>query len=107
MANDGHVVILGRGGVAITRDIPRSLHIFLEAPLEWRAALISEKEGYSLDEARKYTIEIDKQREQYRNYYQGKGNDYTWFDLRINCMTLNIDEIAELVIKAMEIKKLL
>ena len=31
-ANEGNAIIVGRGGVAITRDIPLSLHIFLEAP---------------------------------------------------------------------------
>jgi cytidylate kinase len=104
MANDGHVIVLGRGGVAITHDIAKSLHIYLEAPLEWRVSIISEKEGYTVDEARKYAVEIDKQREQYREYYQGKGNDYTWYDVRFNCMTLTVEEIVSDIIKLLELK---
>ena len=47
-ANDGNAIIVGRGGVAITRDIPKSLHIFLEAPLEWRALRGAEKNKFSI-----------------------------------------------------------
>lgn len=107
MANDGNVIILGRGGVALTRDIKKSLHIYLEAPLEWRASVISEKQGCKIEEAKKIALEIDKRRVEYRDYFQGKGNDYTWFDVRYNCMTLSVDEIAESVVKLMEIRKLI
>jgi len=107
MANDGHVIILGRGGVAITRDIHRSLHIFLEAPLEWRAAVVSEKQCCPQNEAVKYIREFDKRRAQYREYYEGKNTDYTWFDAKFNCMTLKVEEIVDIIIKMMEIKKLI
>jgi cytidylate kinase len=106
MANDGHAIIVGRGGIALTRDIPKSLHISLEAPIDWRCALISEKQGLSLPDAKKYIQGIDKRRERYRAYYQGKDNDYTWFDVRFNCMTLTINEIVDSIVKMMEIRKL-
>jgi cytidylate kinase len=107
MANDGHVVIVGRGGVALTRDIPKSLHIYLEAPLEWRISMVSVKHGCEIPDAAKYVKDIDHRREQYRTYYQGKNSDYTWFDLRFNCMTLSITEITDTILKLMEIRKLL
>jgi cytidylate kinase len=107
MANDGHVIILGRGGVALTRDISHSLHIFLEAPLQWRVSLISEKQGYNPDEAKKYVQLMDKRRAKYREYYQGKNTDYTWYDIKFNCMTLSAEEIVEAIIKVMEIRKLI
>lgn len=107
IANDGHAIILGRGGVALTRDIPRSLHIFLEAPLEWRASLIAEKCSYTIDEARQYAIETDKQRLQYRQYFRGKNNDYTSYDITFNCMTLSVDEIVEIIVKAIQIRKII
>jgi len=107
MANDGNVIILGRGGVAITRDIQRSIHIYLEAPVEWRAAVISEKQCCPQPEALKYVREIDKRRAQYREYFEGKNTDYTWFDARFNCMTLKVEEIVDIIIKMMEVKKLI
>jgi cytidylate kinase len=105
MANDGNVIILGRGGVALTRDIKKSFHIYLEAPLEWRASVLSEKEKCTLEEAKKMALITDKRRIEYREYYQGKGTDYTWFDVRFNCMTLSVEEIAESIVTLMEIRK--
>jgi cytidylate kinase len=107
MAKEGHVVIVGRGGVAITRDIPRSLHINLQAPLEWRMVRIAERYDKSLDEAEKIIKDIDKKRELFRDYFQGKNTDYTQFDLTFNCMTLSTDEITAIIMKAIDERKLL
>ena len=94
IASEGNVVIIGRGGVAITKDIERSLHIKLEAPMEWRTLRASEKYCISLEEAKKRAIEIDKKRQEFRNYFYGTGSDYTRFDVRYNCMSLSLDDIA-------------
>lgn len=107
MAREGHVVIVGRGGVAITHDIPRSLHINLEAPLEWRKIRIAEKFDISLEEAEQAIRETDKNRKQFREYFEGRNTDYTQFDLTINCMTLSVKEITAIIIKAVEERKLL
>jgi cytidylate kinase len=100
-ANAGNAIIVGRGGVAITRDIPRSLHIFLEAPLEWRALRVADKNDFSIDQARSYAQNIDKKRSSFRDFFQGKGNDYTRFDIKLNCMTLETSELIEIIIAAM------
>jgi cytidylate kinase len=94
IASEGNVVIIGRGGVAITKDIERSLHIKLEAPIEWRALRASEKYCITLEEARKRAVEIDKKRQEFRNYFHGTESDYTRFDLRYNCMSLSLDDIV-------------
>lgn len=106
-ANAGNAIIVGRGGVAITRDIPRSLHISIEAPLEWRAMRISEKHGCSIDKARTHAKDIDKKRASFRDFFQGKGNDYTRFDLHLNCMTLEENEIVEIITAALKTRKLI
>lgn len=106
-ADEGNAIIVGRGGVAITRDIPKSFHIHLEAPLEWRALRTSEKHSMSLEEARKYCVDIDKKRQQFRDYFQGKGNDYTRFDVKYNCMTLDVDEIVDMIIASMKIRNII
>ncbi|HEX3006268.1 MAG TPA: cytidylate kinase family protein [Bacteroidales bacterium] len=107
MANHGNVVVVGRGGIAFTKHISKSLHIFLEAPLEWRAALVSEKYKLTIPEAKKYALEIDKRREMYREFFKGKNNDYTWFDLRLNCMTTKPEEIVEVIIKMAEVRNVI
>jgi cytidylate kinase len=106
MAFEGNVIIVGRGGVAITHDIPKSLHIMLEAPLEWRAIRIAENYKISLEEAKKSAIDTDKKRKEFREYFQGKDSDYTRFDLTISCMSFSIEEIVHIILKAAEIRKL-
>jgi cytidylate kinase len=105
MAADGNVIIVGRGGVAITHDIARSLHIMLEAPLEWRTVRIAENFKISEEEARKAAIDVDKKRKEFREYFQGKESDYTRFDLTINCMSFSIEEIVHIILKVAEIRK--
>ncbi|MEZ5069382.1 MAG: cytidylate kinase-like family protein [Bacteroidales bacterium] len=106
-ANEGNAIIVGRGGVAITRDIPKSLHIFLEAPLEWRAMRVAEKHDYSLEQARTYAQNIDKKRTVFRDYFQGKGNDYTRFDMKLNCMTLEMNEMIDIILGALKTRQMI
>jgi cytidylate kinase len=105
IACSGRVVILGRGGVAITRDISRSLHINLEAPLEWRTLRISQRLDIELEAAERYILEIDKKRAEFRDYFGGVNTDYTRFDISFNSMTLSVREIVDIIIKTMEIRK--
>jgi len=105
-SSKGHVVILGRGGVAITRDIPRSLHIHLEAPFEWRVLRVQAMYNFEPKEAEQYVKEIDKKREEIRTYFGGKDTDYTRFDITFNTMTLSVQEIVDIIIDAMEVRKL-
>ena len=105
IASEGNVIIIGRGGVAITREIERSLHIMLEAPLEWRAIRIAQKYCMTEKAAAKYSLEIDKKRKEFRDYFHGKETDYTRFDVIYNCMTLSIDNIAESIISLMQERK--
>jgi cytidylate kinase len=95
---DGNVIIVGRGGIAITKDIPKSLHINLEAPMEWRALRVSEKNCLSIEEAREFAEDIDKKRKEFREYFEGKNTDYTRFDVSFNCMTLSVVEIVEAIV---------
>lgn len=105
-ANKGNAIIVGRGGVAITRDIPKSIHIFLEAPLEWRALRVAEKYDFTIDQARSYAMSIDKKRSHFRDFFQGKGNDYSRFDMKLNCMTLSVEEIIDIIIGALKTRKM-
>jgi cytidylate kinase len=106
MASEGNVIIVGRGGVAITHDITKSLHINLEAPMEWRMVRIAESYNISEEEAKKTAIDVDKKRQEFREYFQGKDSDYTRFDLSINCMAFTIEEIVHIILKTAEIRKL-
>jgi len=106
-ANEGNAIIVGRGGVAITRDIPKSLHIYLEAPMEWRALRVAEKHNFTIEQARHYAQSIDKKRTHFRDLFQGKGTDYTRFDLKLNCMTLEIQEMLDIIVGALKTRSMI
>jgi cytidylate kinase len=105
-AEHGHVIIVGRGGVSITQDIQRSLHIRLTAPLEWRVNDVSKKQMISLTEAKKKILHIDAQRELIREFFVGKKVDNHEFDVIFNYMTLDEDDIIAAIIRLMESKDL-
>ncbi len=105
-ANEGNAVIVGRGGVAITRDIPKSLHVFLEAPPEWRALRVAEKYDMSIEQARNFAQNIDKKRARLRDFFQGLGNDYTGFDIKLNCMTLETQEMIDIIVGALRTRSM-
>lgn len=107
IASEGNVIIVGRGGVSITRDMEKSFHVNLEASLDWRALRISEKHCMSIEEAKKYALDIDKKRTEFRDYFHGKGSDYSRYDVTFNCMTLSIDNITEAIIKMMQLRELI
>jgi len=107
IASEGNVIIIGRGGVAITREIEKSLHIMLEAPVEWRAVRVAQKLCLTEKEATKHALHVDKNRREFRDYFHGKGTDYTRFDVRYNSMTLSVNDITENIISLMKVRNLI
>ena len=59
-AEQGYVVIVGRGGAVVSQHIARSLHIRLEAPIEWRLENVMKKLEYSRGYALEYIHKIDE-----------------------------------------------
>lgn len=106
-AIQGHVIIVGRGGVSITRDIPDSLHIKLMAPLEWRINYVSKNHMITLAEAKKKIQTIDANRIKLCEYFEGSKIDNSAFDVIFNFMTLDEDDIITSIIKLMESKDLI
>ena len=80
-ANEGNVILVGRGGVSITRDIKKSLHISLQAPLKWRINNVCRKRNMPYDEIEKTTKDIDHKRQLLRDYFFGSKADNTIFDI--------------------------
>lgn len=106
-AKEGHVIIVGRAGVSLTRSVEKSLHIRLEAPVEWRTRIISDRQQISIDEARRMLLEIDYKRNHLREYFEGTKADNSIFDIVFNYQTMNEEEIIECIIRLMELKKMI
>ncbi|MBN1252010.1 MAG: cytidylate kinase family protein [Bacteroidales bacterium] len=104
-AEKGNNIIIGMGGVIISRDIPKSLHIKLHAPFEWRIEMAAQKRGRTLEEMRKYATEIDQKRNLLKESLSQKKDFNNFFDVSFNVMTLSTDEITDSIIYLMKKKE--
>jgi cytidylate kinase len=103
-AVQGHAIIVGRGGVSIARDIPNSLHIKIQSPLEWRVNDVSKRQMIPLVEARKKIQSIDSHRTKIREYFEGGKIDDGAFDVIFNYMSLDEEDIISAIVTLMESK---
>ncbi|MCX6235044.1 MAG: cytidylate kinase-like family protein [Bacteroidetes bacterium] len=107
IADLGYVIIVGRAGVVIARDYPKSLHIKLHAPQEWRTEVIQARHNISYQEARDYVNETDKSRIKLLSDFKCDKADCYLFDAVLNCKSLSKEQIVEIIIKLMEVKKII
>jgi len=103
----GHVIIVGRGGVAFKNDNPKSLHIKLIAPIEWRVDRISKNYQKTRQEALKYILEIDQERKFLIDSFMGFDTDDSVFDIIFNRQTMDDDVITSIIIQTLEQRKLI
>lgn len=105
IAVEGNVVIVGRGSALIAWDIPKSLHIKLEAPLSWKTVVVSRRNDFSFEEAKNYVIKIDDERSKYRNYYKKEEDETINYHLSFNCSVMSPEEICDIILKSAELKQ--
>ena len=104
---EGNSVILGRCGSIITKDIPRSLHLRLIAPLDWRTQVIAKRFNLEPKKARDYILDIDKKRAQLRNEIAGETVDDTHYNLILNAQDFTFDEMVEVILSVLRVKKVI
>ena len=104
VARAGNVVLVGLGGVAITRQLRRSLHIRLQACVDWRARRLKEQNSYSIVEARRVAQEQEIRRSEFRKRLGGGVDAHAHFDMYLNCEKFTVSEIVDLVFKAAQIR---
>jgi cytidylate kinase len=108
ICKEGYVVLVGRGGVSIARDIKDALHIRLVAPFYWRVENVMKKKGMELETAEKYVIETDEKRHDLIQTFLDKKakNIESLFDVTINRISFSIPETADLIVSMYEKKVL-
>lgn len=103
----GNVIIVGRGGVAFRYDNPRSLHIKLVAPIEWRIERISQNYHKSKPEALQRILEIDHERKYLIDSFMGYSTDESLYDIVFNRSTMDDNMIVSTLLDIMEKKELI
>lgn len=107
MCKEGHIVLIGRGGISIAQNIHNALHIRLMAPFYWRVQNIMKKLSLTLEKAEEYVIKTDEHRFNLILAFLGKDMmniDYL-FDSVISRNTFSVSDTAELIVSMYEKKR--
>lgn len=106
ICKDGHIVLVGRGGVSLAHDITDSLHIRLVAPFYWRVENVMKKKQMNIEEAEEYIVDTDEKRHNLITTFLEKKSvniDYL-FDATINRQSFSISDTAEIIVSMYERK---
>ena len=108
IAKKGSCVIVGRTADYILRNHPNLLSVFINAPLEYRAKLITERnDATNHDEAIEKAKKFDKNRESYYNYFTnqhwGRADNY---HLTFDSSKFSIDQMAEFIVNTLHTRKI-
>ena len=106
MCKEGHIILVGRGGVSIGNEIADALHIRLIAPFYWRVENVMKKKEMNIETAEEYVVDTDEKRFNLIRAFLDKkplNIDYL-FDATINRSSFTIQELSELIITMYEKK---
>ena len=95
----GNLIIVGRAGVAVTRNMSNSLHIKLEAPLLWRAEYLKKSQGITMEEALARVHKIDQRRRLFISQMRKEPYEEALFDVIFNRATLSTQAIGNSILQ--------
>ncbi|MRT92987.1 AAA family ATPase [Ancylomarina sp. 16SWW S1-10-2] len=107
MARRGNCIIIGRGGISLAKDIEKSLHIRLQAPLKWRAEQLQKSHAGKLEEMMIYAQTVDKKRDFLRNFFNKTPLELCYFDVIFNSMKLKDKIIVNATISILKEKHII
>ena len=104
LADQGHIVIIGRGGQMVLRDRPGILHVRIVAPLEVRIIRSQQRAQISAEAAKARLKASDKARARYlRKGYNATLDDPTLYHLVVNTGLLEVSKAVSLILQAHQI----
>ncbi len=100
-ARGGDAVILGRGGQALLKKIPGTLHVRIVAPLETRKKRLTEMEGSDDREAEQLLAKCDRDSSGFiRSFFDIDWADETLYDVILNTRSMSVGTAASLIVEA-------
>jgi len=107
LAINGHVIVVGRAGNVITRDIPGGMHIRIIAPMEYKIERMVHLTGQKRPDVEKLIKTKTKERDGFiKEYVKFEPADPDNYDLIINNDRYTSKEAAQLIISAIKLKGL-
>jgi cytidylate kinase len=100
LADEGNVVIVGRGGQVVLRDRPDVLHVRVVTPFETRVAWLQREKNISAESARACLEKSDKARARYLRRSHGVHlDDPALYHLIINTGLLGLPQAVNLIVQ--------
>ena len=90
-AQQGDIIIVGRGGQLVLKDWPTALHVHVYAALEVRAERLQDRLNFTPEQARRRIAASDEQKRQYVRHMHNNAN---WKDLKHYHLTINTGHIS-------------
>ncbi len=109
LACHGHVIIVGRGGGFISREMEAGFHLRIVAPLYWRVNQIAQHhQKLPREDIEQYVKQTDRARNNFlQEFCVFEECDPNFYDLVINTCRFTLDDAANTVIYAMKKKGIL
>jgi cytidylate kinase len=100
-ARRGHAVIVGRGGQALLREIPGTLHVRIVAPLEARIKRLVEQKESDEQQAEQLLAQSDRDSSGFlRSFFDVDWEDVTLYDLILNTRSMSVGSAVSLITEA-------
>jgi cytidylate kinase len=100
-AKAGNAVILGRGGQALLKEIPGTLHVRIVAPLETRIRRMMELEDSDERQAELLLAQYDRDSSGFiRSFFDVDWGDESLYDLIINTRSMSVGTATSLIAEA-------
>jgi len=101
-ATKDNVVIMGRGGNWLLKDVPYALRIRITAPIDKRIDNICERESIDRESAQKMIEEADHERASYlKTVYHKDWTKPKYYDKVYDLGKMTFDEVVEQIVKEM------
>lgn len=100
-ARSGNAVIVGRGGQALLKQIPGTLHVRIIAPLEIRIRRLMDQRDYNEKQAERLILYNDHESSGFiSSFFNIDWDDKNMYDLLLNTRTMTVQTAASLIISA-------
>jgi cytidylate kinase len=106
LASQGNTLIVGRGSQFLLRSTPRTLHIYIFAPLPYRINNVMRQLALSHDKALQLIEQRDYEHDRYLlHYYGNNGHQPGLYHLLINTGLFSFELAADLIRQAIPVIK--
>ncbi|MFB3897768.1 MAG: AAA family ATPase [bacterium] len=106
-AEEGNVIIMGRGGCILLKDFPQTVHLRIIAPLERRIEWATQEDpNIDKSKAKEIIEQKDKARAEYlKHFYNANWDNPLFYHLILNTGHIALDDAVKIITSLVELTK--